>query len=58
MASPRVVWVRVTPNLRHVCRQAVAVAGSRAASAYGRHMAAGITTGLAAGGWMIVSGGS
>ena len=32
--------------------------GSRAATAYGRHMCAEITAGLSATGWVIVSGGA
>lgn len=57
-ARPYALWVRGTPNLHELCRQSVAVVGSRAATAYGRHMCAEITTGLAADGWVIVSGGA
>jgi len=55
---PCALWVRGTPDLRDLCRQPVAVAGSRAATAYGQHMAATITTGLSADGWVIISGGA
>jgi DNA processing protein len=57
-ARPYALWVRGTADLRELCGQSVAVAGSRAATAYGRHMCAEITTGLAADGWAIVSGGA
>lgn len=57
-ARPYALWVRGTADLRDLCGQSVAVVGSRAATAYGTHMCAEITTGLAADGWVIVSGGA
>ena len=58
LARPCALWVRGTWDLRELCHQAVAVVGSRAATAYGRHMCADLSTGLAAGGWTVVSGGA
>jgi DNA processing protein len=58
LARPYALWIRGTTNLRDLCRQSVAVVGSRAATAYGRHMCAEITAGLSATGWVIVSGGA
>ena len=58
LTRPCALWVRGTQDLRDLCHQAVAVVGSRAATAYGRHVSAEITTGLAAGGWTVVSGGA
>jgi DNA processing protein len=57
-ARPYALWVRGTTDLRDLCGQSAAVVGSRAATAYGTHMCAEITTGLAADGWAIVSGGA
>ena len=50
--------MRGTADLRDLCRQSAAVVGSRAATAYGRHMCAEIVAGLSASGFAIVSGGA
>ena len=47
-ARPYALWVRGTADLRDLCRWSVAVVGSRAATAYGTHICAEITAGLAA----------
>ncbi len=56
LSRPYALWVRGTRDLRDLCRQSAAVVGSRAATAYGRHMCAEITAGLTAYGFVIVSG--
>jgi DNA processing protein len=43
-------------DLAACCGHAVAIVGSRAATAYGNHVASGIAVGLADGGWTVVSG--
>lgn len=58
LARPYALWVRGTPDLRDLCHQSAAVVGSRAATAYGRHICAEITAGLTASGFVIVSGGA
>lgn len=46
------------PRTRGVCGRAAAVAGSRAATACGQHVASQITAGLSEAGWMTVAGGA
>ncbi|MGI8449808.1 MAG: DNA-processing protein DprA [Streptosporangiaceae bacterium] len=58
LARPYALWVRGETDLRDLCRQSVAVVGSRAATAYGRHMCAEICGGLSTSGWVIISGGA
>ena len=53
---PPALWARGIPDLAACCRQAVAVVGSRAATAYGDHVASDIAAGLADAGWTVVSG--
>lgn len=53
---PYCLWVRGTLEVRDVCRRAVAVVGSRAATHYGVEVTGGIVAGLAPHGWSVVSG--
>ena len=50
------LWVRGTGHLRSCCRYSVSIVGSRAATAYGAHVAAEIAADLAGHGWAVVSG--
>ena len=52
---PYAVWARGS-DLRSCCAQAVSVVGSRAATAYGTHIATEIAADLAERGWAIISG--
>ena len=52
---PYALWARGN-DLRAGCGQAVSVVGSRAASAYGTHVATDLAAGLARRGWTIISG--
>ena len=56
-APPVGLWVRGTGRLGEVCGRAVAVVGTRAATAYGRRGAGDLAYRLAARGWTVVSGG-
>ncbi|MEO3744737.1 DNA-processing protein DprA [Plantactinospora sp. B5E13] len=58
MAPPLCLWVRGGWDLGETLERSVAVVGSRAATAYGQHVAAGIGYGLADRGWTVVSGGA
>lgn len=51
---PYALWVR--GSVQALCVDSVAVIGSRAATAYGTHVAAGIASELAARSWTIISG--
>jgi DNA processing protein len=53
---PYALWVRGTGQLRSCCRYSVSIVGSRAATAYGAHVAAEIAADLAGHGWAVVSG--
>ena len=53
---PCALWARGINSLDGCCAQSVAIAGSRAATAYGAHVTAEITAGLAASGLTIVAG--
>jgi DNA processing protein len=55
-ATPYALWVRGTADLRFGCLRAVAIVGSRAATAYGSYVAAEVSSSVAARGWTIVSG--
>jgi DNA processing protein len=50
------LWVRGPASLRATCERAVAVVGTRAATEYGRSVAAELGAGLAERGWAVVSG--
>ncbi|HEY3561961.1 MAG TPA: DNA-processing protein DprA [Kribbella sp.] len=52
------LWVRGRVSLRQAVTSAVAMVGSRACSAYGEHVAAELSSGLADKGVTIVSGGA
>ncbi|HUY47598.1 MAG TPA: DNA-processing protein DprA [Streptosporangiaceae bacterium] len=58
VGRPYALWVRGTTDPQSLCGKSVAVVGSRAATAYGIHVSAEITTTLSADGWAIVSGGA
>ena len=53
---PYALWVRGTIELRSCWQRAVAIVGSRAATAYGAHIATQIAASLSGQGWTIVSG--
>lgn len=53
---PYGLWVRGRPSLRLWALRSVAVVGARACTDYGAHMAARLGAGLAAAGWVVVSG--
>lgn len=57
-AAPLCLWVRGTEPLGHLLRQAVAVVGARACTAYGEHVTADLAGGLADRGWTVLSGGA
>jgi DNA processing protein len=54
--APVALWARGEARLSAAAGQSVSVIGSRAASAYGTHVAAGIAAAVAARGWTVVSG--
>lgn len=55
---PYLLWVKGTADLRFSCLRSVAVVGSRAASAYGAHVAGEMAAVLAERNWTVVSGGA
>lgn len=57
-ARPVVLWLRGDADLRFACLRSVAMVGSRAATAYGSHVATELAADLASCGWTIVSGGA
>ncbi|MEV5976828.1 DNA-processing protein DprA [Streptomyces sp. NPDC052114] len=57
-ARPVGLWVRGRPSLRIWALRSVAVVGARACTEYGARMAAGLASGLAERGWVVVSGGA
>lgn len=57
-ARPHALWVRGAADLDSLTRRSVSVAGSRAATAYGRHIAGEMAGDLASAGWTIISGGA
>jgi DNA processing protein len=59
-ARPYALWARGGrgTDLRACWQRSVSVVGSRAATAYGTHMATQIAGGLAGQGWTVVSGGA
>jgi DNA processing protein len=56
--QPYALWLRGTADLRFNCLRAVAVVGSRAATAYGSYVAAEFAASVAARGLAVVSGGA
>jgi DNA processing protein len=57
-ARPVAIWVQGTTNLRFACLHSVSVVGSRAATAYGSHVATELSAELAGLGWTVISGGA
>ena len=57
-ARPVLLWVRGAADLRFACLRSVAVVGSRAASAYGIHVATELAADLAGCGYAVISGGA
>jgi DNA processing protein len=58
LIPPLALWVRGTPRLDDFTDRSVALVGSRAATAYGEHVAAELGHQLAERGWTVVSGGA
>jgi DNA processing protein len=58
LTAPLALWARGPGRLDELCAQAVAVVGSRAATAYGLRMAGELAAGVAERGWTVVSGGA
>lgn len=57
-ARPVVLWLRGPADLRFSCLRSVSVVGSRAATAYGSHVATELAAELAGLGWTVISGGA
>ena len=57
-ARPVALWLAGTTNLRFACLHSVSVVGSRAATAYGSHVATELSAELAGLGWTVISGGA
>ena len=58
LIPPLALWVRGAPRLDEFTDRSVALVGSRAATAYGEHVAAELGYQLAERGWTVVSGGA
>lgn len=58
LAPPLALWVRGRLRLDEATERAVAIIGSRASTAYGEHVAAELSYGVADRGWTVVSGGA
>jgi DNA processing protein len=56
--APLGLWLHGSADLRYSCLRSVAVVGARAATAYGKHVAAEFGMGLGEAGWTVVSGGA
>jgi DNA processing protein len=57
-SQPAVLWVQGRADLRFACLRSVSLVGSRAATAYGTHVAGELGFGLAERGVTVVSGGA
>jgi len=57
-AAPYCLWARGPRVVRDAFDHAIAIVGSRASTAYGEHVAATISAGVADAGWTVVSGGA
>lgn len=57
-ARPYGLWLHGDADLRFSCLKSVAIVGSRAATAYGTHVAAELGGALGDAGWTVVSGGA
>jgi DNA processing protein len=55
---PVVLWLRGSIDLRFASLRSVSVVGSRAATAYGSHVATELAADLAGQGWTVISGGA
>lgn len=58
LVPPVALWVRGAGRLDEVVDRSVAIVGSRAATAYGEHVAGELAAGLGERGWTVVSGGA
>jgi DNA processing protein len=56
--APYALWLRGSADLRFGCLRSVSVVGSRAATAYGSHVAGEMAAALAERDWAVVSGGA
>jgi len=56
--APYALWLRGQADLRFGCLSSVSIVGSRAATAYGTHVATEMAAALGERGWMVVSGGA
>jgi DNA processing protein len=56
--APYALWMRGSADLRFGCLRSVSVVGSRAATAYGSHVAAEMAAALGEREWTVVSGGA
>jgi DNA processing protein len=56
LVPPLALWVRGPERLDELTDRAVAIVGSRAATAYGEHVAGDLALGLGERGWTVVSG--
>ncbi|WP_322748305.1 MULTISPECIES: DNA-processing protein DprA [unclassified Frankia] len=54
--EPLALWVHGAGDLNQLCERAVAVVGSRAATAYGTTVTSDLASGLSDRGWTVVSG--
>jgi DNA processing protein len=57
-ARPLLLWARGAANVRYACLTSVAVVGSRAATAYGNHVALEMAASLTEQGVTVISGGA
>ncbi|WP_432541275.1 DNA-processing protein DprA [Kineococcus sp. SYSU DK002] len=58
LGAPFCLWVRGPADLADATRRSAALVGSRAATAYGQHVAAELAVGLSDRGFAVVSGGA
>ncbi|PRY18596.1 DNA-processing protein DprA [Kineococcus rhizosphaerae] len=58
LGAPFCLWVRGPVHVADVCARSAALVGSRAATGYGRHVAAELAAGVADRGFAVVSGGA
>jgi DNA processing protein len=57
-AAPYALWLRGSADLRFGCLSSVSIVGSRAATAYGLHVATEMAAALGEREWVVVSGGA
>jgi DNA processing protein len=58
VSAPYCLWARGPLLVRDAFARAIAIVGSRSSTAYGEHVAAAISAGVADAGWTVVSGGA